>query len=185
LSAANPNPQLAIKSSYRGQAFRAIETVLRSYGPLDAVVNTWRSMEGYDTDFQAITTDMMPLVALSPIPYPMVPSGVDMTQIVFGVSVQMWVKGTCIDDLLALWELVEDSILETRKIEGITLVQYVCPILKLPDGTTRSISNLRPQAPAFPVVNMRTVTTSNGNSQVTPESIGGDGVLTCKFMRTH
>lgn len=151
MSAADPQPLLPIRSRYRGPAFRGIETVLREDPVLASVVKTWRSREGADTDMQMPAWDMMPLIGLSPIPSPNAMEAIDLTRINFQVSVQMFVPGTCVDDILALWEAVEDAIVRSRKFRAgtpheTTVGEYLCSLLSPgPGGVVR----LWPTAPAF------------------------------------
>lgn len=173
-----PQRKLAIKSVWRAQAFRVIETILRRDAVLSGVVKTWRSREGFDTDYDLPAYDMYPMIALSPQPVPTELMSIDQIKINFSVSVQMFVHGSCVDDILGLWEAVEDAISINAEINGMPMLKYLCPIIKVPDGTTRTIMNLWPMVPAFAEV----VLGKTGND-VTYQT--GTGRLVCKILRNR
>lgn len=174
MSAADPQPLLPIRSRYRGPAFRGIEAVLREDPVLASAVKTWRSREGFDTDMQVPAFDMMPLIGLSPVPNPNAMEAIDLTRINFQVSVQMFVPGTCVDDILALWEAVEDAIVRSSPFRGETVGQFLCSLLSPgPSGVIR----LWPSAPAFFPVDL----TRQANDQ--PYQMGM-GTLSAFILRT-
>jgi hypothetical protein len=180
LSAADPRPKIQFPGDmpmdFREKAFRVIEDVLRTDPVLIEVVKTWKSREGFDTDLNMPAYDMMPLVNLSPVPNPNAIWGVDETRVNFGVLVQVFVPGTCSADILGLWWAIENAIQDDRQYRGMRLRDYLCSVLKLPDGSTRTIANLRPLAPAFLPVDL---TRPNGD----PSYQTGSGSLVCFFSR--
>lgn len=165
MSAADPQPKLPIKSRYRGPAFRGIEAILREDPVLDSVVKTWRSREGADTDMQMPAFDMMPLIGLSPIPRPSEIFAIDELKVNFAMTVQVFVPGTCVDDMLALWEAVEDAIVRDRPFRGETVGKFLCSLLSPgPSGVIR----LWPSAPAFFPVDL----TNQANDQSYQMGVG-------------
>lgn len=167
--------ELGIKSKCRGPAFRAIEEILRSDPVLSGVVKTWRSREGTDNDMQPVGYDQLPLVSLSPVPRPNTILGVDENKVNFAVSVELWVQGTCVDDILALWEAIEDAILHGKPFRDTTVADYLCNLL----GVGRGVWGLRAEAPGFfPVERI-----GKGQQQVTPDRQGGLGMLLGFFSR--
>lgn len=177
MSLANPQQLLQIRSHYRGQAFRVIEDILRT-DPNLVEIKTWRSREGNDTDMQMPSLDEMPMVALSPIPQPNTILAVDGTKINFAISVQLFVQGSCVNDILAIWEAIEDAILIDKEYQGVPLRDFLCTALKIPDGTTRTIANLRPLVPAFFPVKLDRPDRNNA-----PEYQAGEGMLVCMINR--
>lgn len=176
--AGNPQRKLAIKSTYRAQVFRIIETILRRDPVLSGVVRTWRSREGFDTDYDQPAYDMYPMISLSPMPRPNELMSIDELKINFGMSVGVWVQGSCVDDILGLWEAVEDAISINAQFNGQPLQQYLCPRILEPDGNTRTIMNLWPMAPAFTEV----ILGKPGND-VTYQT--GTGLLVAKILRNR
>lgn len=175
MSAAEPRQALTIRSKYRGPAFRAIETILREDPVLAEHVKTWRSREGHDEDMQMPGWDMCPLIALSPIPRPNTILGVDESKINFAVSVELFVQGSCVEDILALWEAVEDAVVDDKPFRGGKVRDYLCSILSLSPGP-RGVMVLRPQMPAFFDVSLK-------NKANDPGMQSGIGILTCFLSR--
>lgn len=151
MTAADPQPLLpGLPVDEYEVAFRAIETILRSNPTLDANVKTWRSREGFDTDLQVPVAAMMPLVGLSPVPVPVELWGVDELKANFGVSVQVFVPGTCSRDVLGLWGAIRAAVRSTTVMfEGAagqaTVRDFCCNVF----GDGRGLINLRPHIPAF------------------------------------
>lgn len=136
---------------YRSRAFRAIETVLREDPVLAGEIKTWRSREGWDDDLQIPGTDMMPMISLSPIPRPNQIMAVDLAKINFVVSVQVFVPGSCFEDIDLIWEHVEDAVVKSKKFRpntpGQETVQaFLCSVLS-PNPT--GIQALYAEQPAF------------------------------------
>lgn len=166
------NPSLDIESRYRAKAFRAIETVLREDPVLGRVVNRWSTREGVAGELIAPTADQMPMIALTPVPNPSTVFGVDETRINFAVAVQVFVKGTCVDDLFALWEAVEDAIRDSRPFRTSTVREFLCGAI---DPAPAGVMMLRPGVPGFLAVDL-TRPPKSLNFQ------GAQGTLTC-FLR--
>jgi hypothetical protein len=164
--------ELSIRSKYRGPAFRAIEAVLRADPVLAEVVRTWRSREGEEGELDEPAVDQMPMIALSPLPNPSVIFGTTETKLNFAVLVQL----TCVDDILGLWEAVEDAIRDDRPFRGTTVQKFLCSCLTEAEGTTKGLLPLRPHDPAFSPVNL-------GNPPRERAYQRGDGTLVAKISR--
>ena len=170
------NQRLTIPSKYRGPAFRAIESLLREDPVLVSVVKTWRSREGFDTDMQMPAWDMQPMVALSPAPLPNKQASEADNFINFTVNVELYVPGTCYEDIDALWSAIEDAIVKTKPfrsdaVPGQTVASFLCSCLG-----NGGVQNLRAVAPAFYPVDLK----RKDNDAV---SQSGLGTLTCWLRR--
>lgn len=180
MSNAEPRNRLSIRSKYRGPCFRAIETVLREDPVLVDVVKTWKSRQGLDTDAQAPGYDMFPMIALSPVPVDNTVFGVDETKINFMVSVDCFVEGTCVDDAMALWEAVEDAIVDDKPFRsGMNVRQYLCSVLDSSIQGPRGVMLLRPQTPAFSEFRFR----PRQGEDEGPVMQRGSGSLVCFLSR--
>lgn len=170
------NPRLDIRSRYRGVAFRAIEAVLREDPVLARVVQSWRSLEGLPGEFAPVTASAKPMIALAPIANPSEILGVDQTKINFGVRVFLATEGTCVDDLLALWEAVEDAIAAEKPFRGTTVRQHLCQVIHSDPEGPAGVMMLRPVAPAFEEVNYKT-------PPANLTFLSARGALACFFRR--
>lgn len=132
---------------YRKVAYRAIEAVLREYPPLAEQVKSWRTRSGAPGEMTPPSADMMPLIGLSPIPNPSEIMTVDHQRVNFMVSVQLFVKGTGVDDILDLWEDVEDAIRDDQPFRGTTVREFLCSCLDA-EGPA-GVNVLRSVTPAF------------------------------------
>lgn len=161
---------------YRKVAYRAIVDVLREYPPLAEQVKSWRTRSGAPDEMSPVSTNMMPLIGLSPIPNPSEVMSVDHQRVNFGVSVQLFVRGTNVDDILDLWEDVEDAIRDDQPFRGTTVREYLCSCLDAegPAGVNR----LRSVTPAFSGVDYR-----KPPLQVTYQNAAG--TLGCFFRRPN
>jgi len=184
--ASSPQPLLpqAYASVFRGPAFRVIESLLKTWPPLQDMIMTWRSRQGYDDDYQMPSTDMMPLIALSPIPNPDTVFGVDASKLNFAVNVQIYCKGTCVEDLFTIWEQVENAVQADRTVNipnptdqpNWCLFKYLCNVIQVPDGSIRTIAQLRPTSVGFNVIDL-----SRPNND--PSQQSGMGALICFITR--
>lgn len=168
--------KLDIPSRYAGPVFRAIEAILKEDPVLAMYVRNWRSREGQAGEMAVPSTDQMPLVGLSPVPNPSQVFDVDQQRVNFAVSVQLFVQGTCFEDISGLWEAIEDAIQDDKPFRGTTVARYLCGIIKepAPAGAMR----LRSLDPAFYAVDY-----SKPPRQVTSQR--GEGTLTCFFLRPN
>lgn len=145
---------LDIRSRYRGPAFRAIVDILREDPVLSRVVKVWRTQDGSPGEFMPPANGQLPMIAISPIPSPSEMMGIDQTRINFGVRVYLFTEGTCVDDLFALWEAVEDAISTEKPFRNTTVHDYLCKVLD-PAGPA-GVMVLRPSAPAFREIDYQT-----------------------------
>jgi hypothetical protein len=136
LSAADVNKALDIPDGPRAIAFRAVERVLREDPSLDRVVKTWLSREGQKWDMEAPAPDMLPLVALSPMPRPDTNLTNVSAKVNFAMSVEVWVPGSCVDDATNLWDLVCEALVLGKPFRETTVFEYLrcqLPDIKIPD----------------------------------------------------
>jgi hypothetical protein len=151
VSSADVRTLLDLKADFRTTAFRAVEAILREDPVLAGVVKTWRSREGHDDDLSVPATGMMPLIGLSPLPTPNAVDSIDEIKVRFEVSVQLFVEGTCVDDILNLWGAVEDAVVRTKpfhpEVPGQEDVgRYLCSIFS---PGPRGVIRLWASEPAF------------------------------------
>ena len=176
MSAAKVRPRLDIPSSPETLAFRAIERVLREYGPLDAQVKNWRTREGIDDDLQPPAPGLCPLISLTPEPRP----GRLLTNVAatvnFAVAVEIYVAGSCVDDLLNLWGLVVAAANNQREFQpGMTVYQYLnCGIPGV------QVRGFKVAEPAYTGI---TPGTSKKDGKAAISMQDGLGVLICTFDR--
>jgi hypothetical protein len=184
IGGADPQPKLGLKSQYRAVAFRAIESILRTDPVLTTLPITWRSREGFPDDYPILAPDLFPMIALSPMPVASTLRDEMTTRITFKVAVEVFVQGTCVDDILNLWEAIEDAIQSDRPYIAnpnnpgtmLTVQQYLCNIFNPATGYNRGVNRLIPEMPSFFSVDLK-------NPNNTPEWQSGLGTLTCFLSR--
>lgn len=164
-----------LPTPYRGVAFRAIEAILREDPVLASVVKTWRSRQGQSREMNLPAADEMPMIGLSPIPSPAEVMTVDHLRVTFAVRVTLFVRGTCFEDIAALWEAVEDAVRSDKPFRQSTVAGYLCGIIN-DIGGPAGVMRLVPRDPAFFEVDYRKPP-SNLAFQI------GSGSLTCFFRR--
>lgn len=146
-----PRQILQIRSKYRMPAFRAVVDIAMEDPVLAQHVNTWRSLEGFDTDVGPATVGMMPLLSFSMAPMANVIEAIDLTKVNFVMMVQVFVQGTCLEDTIALWEAIEDAYIRSKPFRDTTVGDYLCKVIRPgPSGLIR----FWPSGPAIPVVDL-------------------------------
>lgn len=164
-----------LKSKYRGPAFRAVEAILKGDPVLAAQVKTWRSREGNDDDMQVPAWDQMPMVALSPMPLPNTTADEQNNKINLEIAVELFVPGTCFEDIDGLWSAIEDAIVPSNPFRDGTVQGFLCDVF----GQGYGVVNLRARSPGFYGVKLR----DNPNQNDAPNTQSGTGSLTCFFRR--
>lgn len=172
-------------SPYRGKAFRAIESILRSYAPLaGGNIKTWRTMQGNPDDMQPITLGMAPLIGLAATPMPNTPFSEINNKINFVVAVEVYVPGTCFEDIDGVWSAIEDAVSQLRPFQvsdvnpNGTVNSYLCNLF----GNSRGVMDLKAIAPAFSFTRLPDANNQANQNEV-PNSQRGVGSLTCFFRR--
>jgi hypothetical protein len=109
----------------RSIAFRAVEQVLREDPVLSGVVKTWRTLEGRDDDTQEVGWDNCPLIALSPSPQPdrkLTHENANVTMVIY---VEVYAPGTCVDDMLNLWDAVGAALKMRKPYRGSNVQDFL------------------------------------------------------------
>jgi hypothetical protein len=166
---------------YRETAFRAIELVLRTDPVLVKNVVTWRSREGNDDDLTYPSLDQLPLIALSPVPMDNLLQAMDLNRINLLIRVDLFVPGSCSQDILRLWHAVENAIVSWKEfrpdVPGQELVKdFLGQCLSDIPGF-EGVNRLIPVSPAFRGVSLLDKTND-------PAIQWGSGTFTCFIMRT-
>lgn len=167
-----------LESKYRGPAYRAIVTVLREYGPLANAVRSWRVMEGQPGEIALPTSlDQFPLLSVTPLSRQSMVMAVDASKVNFGVSVEVFVAGTCFEDLASLWEAVEDAVVRERPFRDTTVMRFLggCVDPAAPAG----VINLHPEGSGLLDVKIR----ERDPKANTILHLRGQGSLVCFIRR--
>jgi hypothetical protein len=162
-----------LPSRYRGPAFRAIVDVLREDPVLQQYVKSWRVRDGAPEEFNPVSDGELPLIAVWPIPVANAQLTATQTKVTLRVGVRVFVAGTNVDDLLALWEAVEDAVVDGKPFRGTTVRQYLCQVT---DPAPAGVMHLRPEFPAFDAVDVARPPKSRSLQT-------GTGILTCLLRR--
>jgi len=102
----------------RSRAFRAVEQVLRDDPVLAGVIRTWSTLEGWDTDLQEVGIGECPLIALSPSPQPDRKLTGEHASVNLIVFVEVYAQGSCVNDMLNLWDAVGEALRHDRPYRG-------------------------------------------------------------------
>lgn len=111
---------LGAKRDKRSLVFRAVEDVLRADEGLSAIRGDtgreilWLSFSGSGDDTMPFSADLCPVIALTFVPMPVRYEATALDGIPMGVRVECATGGTCIDDSIDLWGMVEDALLSTK-----------------------------------------------------------------------
>lgn len=109
----------------RVQLFRAVEEVMRDDPVLAREVKTWRSFEGVPGDLLPPSRDQCPWVRLKLLDRPIVPAGQTRVRIDIAVQIEIAVKGTNLNDLVNLWEAIEDSLFSFKPYLDTTVARFL------------------------------------------------------------
>lgn len=101
-----PNTLLGLPQGLRSKAYRGVVEVLMEAPSLVNVVATWRSRAGSGEDMEIPASGMLPMIALSPRPMPDTLLSNESATVNFVIAVEVWAEGSCVDDLLNLWDAV-------------------------------------------------------------------------------
>jgi hypothetical protein len=164
-----------LPSRYRGPAFRAVVDIAREDPVLQQYVKSWRVRDGSPEEFNPVTDGELPLIAISPVPRPMTVFSDQDMRLVLQIRFRVFVAGTNVDDLFAVWEAVEDAFVDNKPFRDTTVRAYLCGVIdpKLPAGIMR----LHPEFPAFDDVDVARPPKSRSLQT-------GAGLLTCFLRRS-
>lgn len=134
----------------RSRAFRAVERVLREAPGLALGVKTWSTLEGVDTDMGVVGVDMCPLVALSPSPRPDRKLTGEHASVNFLVYVEVYARGSCVNDILNIWDAVGEAMRHDRPYrDGDVQSYFRCGIEAEPGQPPLSVLDVNLIEPAF------------------------------------
>jgi hypothetical protein len=109
----------------RMKAFRALERVLREDPALAGAVKTWASWRGDGLDKMPLASGMMPYIRLSPVVMPSEIMGVGRSVAVLGVRVEVGVAGLVAEDIVNLWDAVEDAVVREKPFGDTTVMCFL------------------------------------------------------------
>lgn len=101
------NPKLRAPQTARVALFRLIDQQLRADAALRSAVKTFRSWQGEAGDRTEPSLQQAPWLRLSIAGGPVAPWAASTQLGTLAVRVELWVAGSCLDDLDNLWGLVE------------------------------------------------------------------------------
>lgn len=169
-------------------AFRGIEAVLREDPTLadPANVKTWRSRQGSADDLAVPGAGEFPLASLSPVPRADQILDTSSAKANFLVSVELFVLGSCADDLLNLWGAFVRAVHPNKPHRGGSVKDFLsCGLPPAPPllGSTTpikvSVFGLIATDPAFLPVSLGSGK-SRDNTAVYQRGLG---FLACHFQR--
>jgi hypothetical protein len=102
-------------------AFRAAEEVLRADPALAATIKTWSTWKGEGDDRMPTASGMLPFLQMSPVMLPNESMGVDRKVAVLGVRIRVAVAGLIAEDIVNLWDAVEDALVKGRAFQETTV----------------------------------------------------------------
>lgn len=105
--------------------FRALCDVLREDPVLQTLPITWRVMDGDPNDLMPVTRSQMPCVTLTPVNFEMRPATEIEDGGKFPVRIDVWVAGTCWEDLANLAGAVRDALKWDRVFRETTVSKYL------------------------------------------------------------
>jgi hypothetical protein len=119
LRGADPDPRSII--------FRAVERVMRADEGLSRIEGLqWISWTGHTEDSMPFTTAMCPLICLTYIPAPNAEEASNLNRVNFAMRIECATEGTCIDDSIDLWGMVENSLVKSKpSLDGKTVQDYL------------------------------------------------------------
>jgi len=169
------------EAEYRGPAFRAIASIIKSYPYLAQNIKTWRLREGNPNEMQPATVNMFPMISMSPVALPSLRFSEAFAKLQGQINITVWVPGTCFEDISGVWEAVENAIAQLRPYQdGMTVGNYLCHIL----AGERGVMNLMATNPAFENVVYPDSKTPTNQGE-TPNSQRGVGSLTYNMLRPY
>lgn len=126
MSRARRNTTIAgLTDAKRMQLFRAVEQVIRDDPTLSKVVKTWRSFEGHPDDWTPPTPDQCPWVRLKYLAAANRPAGSVRSMIPIVIQVEVAVAGSLQNDIVNLWEAIEDSLFTFKPYRGTTVKDFL------------------------------------------------------------
>ena len=148
MSISKPTRQLqGLPASKRSILFRAVVAVLQSNPTLASVVKTWRTCSGDAGDNMPVSYDQCPWVRLSfASDTPVVFAATTLKEIAIVVTIEIATAGTCLDDNLDLWEMIEDALASEAPAPGgtgVNVKDYLRGAIRDAAGKPAGIYDLR------------------------------------------
>ena len=123
--AARQSPKLDLPDGKRVRAFRAVEEILREDEALKRVVKTWVSWDGSPGDTAVPALAMMPMIRLSPRVEPSETFSNVQRSAAVGVRVEVMAAGLHANDIVNLWDAVEDALVDLKPFRHTTVGCYL------------------------------------------------------------
>lgn len=110
------------KVNHRSLIFRTLIEIVKSYDPLRKEVKLWVEGNGSEQDNLPFSLGVLPAVRFRPYTVQLQETFQNRRRISFGVYLDVFTPGTHFDDLMNLWEAIEDSVVNDRTLpDGVTV----------------------------------------------------------------